>query len=377
VASGPELEPAVRAALDDVPCGLAQLADDSTFRQVNRTFAAWLGLGPDELIGRRLPDLLTMGGRIFYQTHWAPLLRMQGSIAEVKLELVHRDGTTVPVVFNAIRRDHGGVMVHDIAAFVARDRDRYEQELLRARRRLEEVVTEISRLHAEAKDRAVFAEQLIGIVSHDLRNPMSTMRMGAAVLAGGELTPAQARVVRQITRATDHATGLIADLLDFTQARLGGGVAVAPQAIDLHATIADAVEDLRLAHPERVIVHEPVGDGACAADAIRLAQLVGNLIANAVAYGHPEVPITVTTSIADDHCAIVVHNGGAPIPPETQAALFQPMTRGTRAGTKSRSVGLGLFIVHEIARAHGGTAVVHSTAAEGTTFRASFPRRTA
>ncbi|HVV81578.1 MAG TPA: HAMP domain-containing sensor histidine kinase [Kofleriaceae bacterium] len=365
----------VQAVLDAAPCGLAQLTDDAGFRQVNRVFCAWVGLTADELIGhRRLPDLLTVGGRIFYQTHWAPLLRMQGSIAEVKVELVHRDGSTLPVVLNAVRREEGGVVVHQLAGFVARDRDRYEQELLRARRRLEESVAEISRLHAEVHDRAVLAEQMIGIVSHDLRNPMSTLCMGAAVLAGGELNASQRRVVGQMARATDHATRLIADLLDFTQARLGSGLATEAAEVDIHAVVADALEDLRLAHPERAVAHTASGCGTCTADANRIAQLLGNLVANAVAYGHPEVPITVTTRVTDDACEISVHNGGPPIPADVQARLFQPMTRGTRAGSRARSVGLGLFIVHEIVRAHGGTTSVRSTADEGTTFRAVFPR---
>src|SRR3954467_3941104 len=140
-----------------------QTSDDGLFHRANRTFCQWSGFSSEELVGRRrFQDLLTMGGRIFHQTHWAPLLRMQGSISEVKLELNQRDGTPIPIVVNAIRREQGGQMVHDIAAFVARDRDAYERELVASRRRLEELVAEANRLHAEARDRALFAEQMVG-----------------------------------------------------------------------------------------------------------------------------------------------------------------------------------------------------------------------
>ena len=79
--------------------------DDGSFLRVNRVFAHWLGHDPRELVGRRFADLLTMGGRIFHQTHWLPLLRMQGSISEVKLDLVHHDGSTVTMVLNARRHE--------------------------------------------------------------------------------------------------------------------------------------------------------------------------------------------------------------------------------------------------------------------------------
>ena len=119
-----------------------------------------------------------MGGRIFHQTHWAPLLRIQGSVSEVKLEIVHRDGSKLPMVVNAVRRDVEGTMRHDLAAFMARDRDRYERELIKSRKELENLVAETQELHAEAKDRALFAEQMVGIVSHDLRNPLSVIGVG-------------------------------------------------------------------------------------------------------------------------------------------------------------------------------------------------------
>jgi phosphoserine phosphatase RsbU/P len=363
------------ALLDTAACGLLQTTENGTFLRVNKTFCGWVGHPAEALIGRRrFQDLLTMGGRIFHQTHWTPLLAMQGSISEVKLDIVHAAASTVPMVLNAIRHEQGGAWVHEIAAYVARDRDKYERELLLSRKRLEELVAEATRLHAEAKDRALFAEQMIGIVSHDMRNPLSSIAIGAALLARGELSESQQRTLARIARSTDRASRLVADLLDFTQARVGKGLSVTRVPIDLHESIAQAIEELAPVYPARAIAHVRVGEGACVADANRLAQLVGNLVANAMAYGSPESPVTVTSSVGDTSFAIAVHNEGAPIPKELQATLFQPMTRGAHAINKGRSVGLGLFIVREIARAHGGSAVVASAAEAGTTFRAVFSR---
>jgi sigma-B regulation protein RsbU (phosphoserine phosphatase) len=91
-------------------------------------------------------------------------------------------------------------------------------------------------------------------------------------------------------------------------------------------------------------------------------------------HGEPHAPVTVTSSIDAASFSIAVHNLGAPIPEQAQAGIFQPMTRGPDTSNADRSVGLGLFIVREIARAHGGSALVKSTLQDGTTFNAVFPR---
>lgn len=357
--------------LDDwfelAPCGLLRTAEDGTIQRVNRTFCVWVGRTADELAALRFQDLLTMGGRIFHQTHWSPLLRMQGSVSEVKLEIVHRDGSKLPMVINAVRREIDGKICHELAAFVARDRDRYEQELLKSRKRLEELVAETQQLHAVAKDRALFSEQMMGIVSHDLRNPLSAISMGAGILEQSATEP-QRRIVHRIKRATERAVQLINELLDFTAARLGSGIAITPRPFDLHTSVADTLEELRLAYPNRALTHVREGsEGACVADDQRVAQVVGNLVSNATVYGDREREITVTTRVGEQP-TLIVHNWGAQIPTEQLAALFEPMTRGTQAGGKARSIGLGLYIVREIARAHNGEARVVSTQDGSTTF---------
>lgn len=374
--SGTAPSPETQELFEDAACGLLHTDASGLLLRVNQTFCTWVGYAADELVGRcKVQDLLTMGGRIFHQTHWAPLLQMQGSVSEVKLELVHRNGQSIPMLMNAIRREQGGSPVHEIATFVVRDRDKYERELLQSRKQQEVLVADASRLHADAKDRALFAEQMVGIVSHDLRNPLSSIQMGAALLSRTEPTPNQQRVIDRITRATERASRLIADLLDFTSARVGSGLAVSRQPIDLHGTAADAVEELALAFPGRKLDHVQIGEGLCLADADRLAQLVGNLVANAMAYGSLDAPVTVTSCVDAASFALCVHNFGAPIPAQTQNRIFEPMVRGEGEANARRSVGLGLFIVSEIAKAHDGKASVQSSANDGTTFSAVFPSK--
>ncbi|HEY1229655.1 MAG TPA: PAS domain-containing sensor histidine kinase [Ramlibacter sp.] len=369
----PDALPQVQEALDMAPCGLLRTGSSGVIAQAHATFCQWLGYERHELVGRRLQDLLTVGGRIFHLTHLSPLMQMQGSVSEVKLDFVRRDGTTVPVVLNAQRRATQEGVHTDIALFVARDRDRYERELVHSRKRLEVLVTEAEALQELAKDRALFAEQMMGIVSHDLRNPLSTIHMGAQLLTRTETRPHQLSVLARVIRATDRAHRLINDLLDFTQARLGNGLHVAPKQFVVHAMVAEVLDELGQAFSGREMAHERVGEGECVADADRIGQLVGNLVGNAVAYGEADAPITVRSEIHAEHFVIAVHNTGTPIPLDAQATLFQPLVRGTEVGA-NRSVGLGLFIVSEIAKAHGGKVAVSSSAEAGTLFLARFPR---
>lgn len=371
-----ETEAEALALFEGAACGLLRTSVDGTILRVNARFCGWLGFRAEDLVDRRrLQDVLTMGGRIFHQTHWAPLMQLQGSVSEVKLDFVHADGTTVPMVLNAIRSGQGGSPVYDVAAFVARDRDNYERELVKSRQRLEESVAEATRLGAEAKDRALAAEQMIGIVSHDLRNPLASISMGLALLTRSGLPEGQQRTIRRIERSADRASALIADLLDFTQARLGRGIPIALSSIDLREVAAQAVDELAALYPTRRLKYEHVGAGSCMGDASRLTQLIGNLVSNAMAYGDPEQIVTVSSAIDADTCRLAVHNYGRPIADELQPGLFEPMSRGSDVGSAARSVGLGLFIVREIARAHAGDVSLSSGSAEGTTFAAIFPRR--
>jgi sigma-B regulation protein RsbU (phosphoserine phosphatase) len=365
------LPPAREALLDGAPCGLLETDAKGLFLRVNQPFCVWVGYSKAELVGKkRFQDLLTMGARIFHQTHWMPLLEMQGSISELKLDVKHREGGKVPMVLNVVRYGQGPTHTQEVAAFVARDRDKYEKELLLSRQKLETQIAEVERLQAEMKDRALFAEQMVGIVSHDLRNPLSAVHTGIEVLARSAPTESQTRVLSRMAQSVDRANHLVSDLLDFTVTRLGKGIAITRQFVDLHEVVANSIDELALAFPGRGVRHEKIGQGPCRVDPDRVAQLVGNLVANAMNYGDTSRAVTVTTAVFREHAEIAVHNWGQPIPAETISSLFEPMVRGTTT-TTGRSVGLGLFIIMGIAKAHGGLVRVESSAEQGTAFIAT------
>lgn len=362
--------PGVERLFEEMPCGLLVTATDGTILRVNATFCGWVGLKAEELVDKKkLQELFTMGARIFHQTHWLPMLDMQGSISEVKFDVKGKAGKTLPMILNVLRSTTETGAYDKISAFIAEDRNKYERELLAARKRADNLV-------ALEQDRALFAEQMIGIVSHDLRNPLSVVMLSTHVLQkrGGDLAeePAQ-RMLSNIVRAGERAQRLIEDLLDFTVSRVGQGLRVALKPADLHVVAEKAVEELLLAFPGRAIRHVRAGEGGVDADGHRLAQLLGNLVSNALTYGDPSGTVTVTSTVVDNVAQLTVHNMGAVIPPAVLATMFDPMVRGTIADNFSRSVGLGLFIVRAIAQAHHGNVTVASSIEAGTRFAVTFP----
>lgn len=230
--------------------------------------------------------------------------------------------------------------------------------------------------------RLQFEQQLVGIVSHDLRNPISAMIMGAQILrervtADSGLAP----TIGRILSSGERATRLIRDLLDFTQATTGHGIPVYRRPADLHLVCGHCVDEIGVNHPRRRIEHVTSGSGEGSWDPDRMGQVVGNLMRNALTYSPPDSPITVRSlgevDLEPDRVRIEVHNENlaGPIPPEVRASLFQPYRRGAGKHEPERSIGLGLFIVCQIVVAHGGSVEIHSTEQDGTTFRVELPRR--
>jgi PAS domain S-box-containing protein len=236
-------------------------------------------------------------------------------------------------------------------------------------------IDELKRTEVDLRQRAAFEQQLVGIVSHDLRSPLNAISLSAqALLRGEELTERQAKSVARLVAAAERATRMTRDLLDFTQARLGGGIPIDRKALDVHATVRQVLEEVQAAHPERVIDFRCSGDGQGAWDGDRLAQVVTNLVSNALTYSPPGTPVRVETRGEEREVLLCVHNQGPPIPADMLPRLFEPMRRGTEQGAAGRSIGLGLFIVDSIVRAHGGRIEVSSAEAAGTTFTVHLPR---
>ncbi len=236
-------------------------------------------------------------------------------------------------------------------------------------------ITIAKRAEQALAKQSAFERQLIGIVSHDLRNPLGVVEMATTLLESQpELTPMSQKFVTRARRAALRATDLIRDLLDFTQARVGGGIRVERSPTDLNAVTREVIGELEATHPTRTIAFRTEGDGRGDWDGPRLAQVVQNLVSNALKYSAPNSTIEVETKGRPDQVLLTVRNVGTPIPEANLASMFEPFERGSNTDASSRSVGLGLYIVKQIVSAHQGSIRVQSTAATGTLFTVSLPR---
>ena len=223
---------------------------------------------------------------------------------------------------------------------------------------------------------ASFRERLIGIVSHDLRTPISAISLAAQRLARLPDLPAKAEaMVDRIARSAGRAENMIRDLLDFTQIRLRGELTLTRQSVELASIAREAIDEINNATNEGRIHLRQKGPGRGMFDADRVAQVVGNLLANALAYGDKGRPIEVSVEDEPEHVSCKVHNYGAPITPSACGQIFEPMYQAS-AGTRppGGGLGLGLFICRHIVEAHGGAIDVTSGLAEGTLFRIVLPR---
>lgn len=232
----------------------------------------------------------------------------------------------------------------------------------------------------EGAARLSFEEQLIGIVSHDLRNPLNTISLSAAAMARRETLGAQdALLLQRIQNASRRAVRLVRDLLDLTQARLGGSIPIQPRPVDFHDLVKNVVAELDAQHPGRIVsslaAEDPLGEW----DPDRMAQVVENLVVNALKYGIEGGTVTITTTSDDSSLVLSVHNRGLPIPAGKTDIIFEPLQRATDEYplASGRSIGMGLFIVKHIVNAHGGSVHVESTEEGGTTFAVALPRRKA
>lgn len=375
------------AYFENAPCGLVVMAADGTIIRANQTFCDWLGYDSTLMHACSFEQLLTVAGRVFQSTHWKPLMDMQGSVAEVKVDLQHRNGTAVAMLLNGVRQASDDGVVYQLALFGISQRDRNERGVFLAMQRAEELLAqkaaaesalqraqvELAAAYEDVQHRALLAERMVAVASHDLKNPMTAIKMATELLARDVQSDRGRRLLGSIGTSAERAQRMIVDLLDFASIKLGQGIGIRRQQVDLLKAMDQSVSELRIVFGNASIRHLSRGQGTFEVDQDRLHQMIGNLVANSAAYGDLRYPITLTTEFCGNGVVLSVHNHGPAIAEELLPKLFEPMTRGSDRQDALRSLGLGLFIVKQIAEAHGGRATVTSNPIYGTTFIIHLP----
>lgn len=277
------------------------------------------------------------------------------------------DGVELPIIIFTAGGDHEALLSGLAAGandYMTKPCDAAEMDarvatLVRAKR----LHARLAVTEAALRDEASFRERFLAILAHDLRQPLNVFAMGAETLAAQD-TPQLVRekVKGHFDRAAARMERMIGELLDFSRSRpQGGGMPITLHDADLAVVVQDVLEEVRVAHPDRHLTVQISGSCTGSWDADRLSQVVSNLLENALAHSPVDSAVAIAVTAGPGRVEIIVENDGPPIPDPVLGRLFDPFRRGAaRRGKAARGLGLGLYIVDQIARAHGGDVSVAS-----------------
>ena len=359
------LEESVEELYEHAPCGYLSTLPDGTIVKANQTFVEWMGATRELLLaGTKFQILLSIGSRIYYETHYAPLLRMQGFVNEIALELMRGDGRILPVLLNSRqeRDGHGTPLFNRITLFDSTDRRRYERELLLARRKAEQI----------AKDKA----DLVAMLSHDIRNPLNAVMGVVQVLERSELSEQQRRLVRLLKSSSNNMLNLLNHVLELSKAE-SGSFTLVETSVSLRAIADEVVSTFEPVAREKGItigsVVAPDVPEAVIADPVAIRQVLTNLVANAVKFTAAGA-VTVAVGARDigtdaATLAVAVSDTGIGIAPDAIERIFDAFAQASHETTmRFGGTGLGLTITRRLLALYGSTVQVQSTQGEGSTF---------
>jgi len=360
------------ALYDDAPCGLLLADADGLLLRANGTACAWLGFAPSELAGIvRIQDLMTVGARLFHHTHCVPVLQVRGSVAELQIDLRHRDGTRLPMLVNIVRRRDGGEVRDQWALFMATERQSYERELRNARRAAEEALEARrgAELQLQALNAALSAadrrkDEFLATLSHELRNPLAPLRSALDVMQRGAVDEdKRARLLAVFDRQLHHLTHLVDDLMEvsrITQDKMELRRETLDLALLARAAVCDTAGLMEHARHclEITLPPHPV---TVDADPTRINQVVVNLLTNAAKYTPDGGRIALTLAVEEGTAVLTVRDNGIGLPRHALATVFDMFSQLEPALERSRGgLGIGLSLVRGIVELHGGTIAADS-----------------
>ena len=424
------------ALLATLPCGVVSFTDDGTVHLTNPTLRTLLGYQEGELEGRHVERLMTVAGRIFYQTHLFPLLRLHREAREIFLLLRHKDGGEVGALANAVRVERDGVTVNDLVLMEVRERRKYEDALLQARRDadiantslsarsrelqaanehlhqlaeelqtqqelLEEQAAELETQASElesanlvlirrseeleqaraAADEANHAKtQFLTNMSHELRTPLNAIGGYAQLIelgVHGPVTDGQRAALDRIRRSQQHLLRLINEVLNLARIESGH--------IDYHieevpvAAVVSSV--LPMVEPQMAAAElqfaSTVPDGLTVrADRDKTQQILLNLLTNAVKFTRAGGSVRIDAGRDPAGTGVLLHltDTGIGIPSDKLAGIFEPFVQVNASLTRTQEgTGLGLAISRDLARGMGGDLTVSSALGKGSTFTLALP----
>jgi PAS domain S-box-containing protein len=347
---------------EHAPCGYVSTTPDGTIVRVNQTFVDWTGHPRELLLTSRIQTFLAIGSRIYYETHYAPLLAMQREVREIALEFQRADGHVLPVLVNARQRlDAGGTPVFTrLTIFDASDRRRYERELLLARRKAERV----------AKDH----KELVAMLSHDIRNPLNALMGYVQLLERTGLSETQARYASVMRAASETMLALLNRVLEMSRVE---SISIVDKPFSIRETVLAVISTYQGRAIEKGITVDariaPNVPEQVVGDPVATRQILANLVANAVKFTERGA-VTVTVDARDHSQGAVtldvsVLDTGIGIPADAIGRIFDEFTQAdSETALRFGGSGLGLAITRKLLALYDSTINVESRPGEGSRF---------
>lgn len=373
----------MRAILDAVPAGVISLSNDLRIVAANRAMAEIVLRPAETLVGELFDAILSPPSRILFQTHVYPALKADGRVEEVFLTLTSGSGDTIPVLFNASRAAASEPPIYDALIVRILARSRWEADMLTATRALEAERTasqllarelaanadDLAARYAEEQRNREFRDAFVGVISHELRTPITTIYGMSQLLRQRHKAMEPESVTRHlgdIEAESDRLRRLIEDLLVLSRAE-GGRLLLASDPI----AIAHVVRAAASSERARSKTHEIVVDAARQLPVVRgedlyVEQVVRNYLSNAAKYSPPGTTIRVEVTSESHGVAVRVVDAGPGLREESSERLFELFYRAPDAIGQKPGAGIGLFVCRELIKAMGGRVWAARAAAPAT-----------
>ena len=365
---------------EHAPCGYLSVFPDGRIARVNQTFLTLTGYDRAALLsGTRFRDLLTVPAKVFHDTHYAPLLQIQGFVRELAMDLLRPGREPVPALVNAVvaKSPDGVPLLTKVTVFDATDRRQYERELLIARRRAERAVETEQEARKQAEQAGRVKDEFLALVSHELRTPLNAILGWVELLREGRQQDDELQEgLSVVERNTRIQVQLVDDLLDMGRV-MSGKLRLDVQPVELSAVIESALETARPAAEAKSVRLQKVLDPALvvSGDPGRLQQVFWNLLTNAIKFTPRGGWIRVVTERVNSHVEVRVIDSGQGMKPEFLAHAFERFRQSDSAGNRrTGGLGLGLSLVKQLVEMHGGSVTAMSEGeGKGSTFVVSLP----
>ena len=350
---------------ENAPCGYLSFVGDGTIVKVNKTLLSWLGYEKEEVLCvKRIPSILSIGGKIFFETHFFPLIRIQGFIKEINFDLVRKDKSSFPVLLNVneVASPEGNPKVYRATIFDITDRKKYEKELMDARKKAE----------SAARAKAEF----LATISHEIRTPLNAVIGIANLIQKTPLNDQQKEYARILKLSSDGLLGLVNNILDFSKIEKGK-VKLEEKSFAIKDIVLLVVNTLEVKAKEKGVELQVDLDNNLPdyliGDPLKLNQILTNLIGNAIKFtkvGFVKLVVSLLNKEKDKVSLLFrVIDTGIGIPKDKIETIFEEFSQASyEINLGYGGTGLGLTISQKLLQLHGSRMEVKSELGQGSEF---------